>query len=188
MKKLIITAHPSTQGFTHEISKKLIDASQNNNHDTKLLNLYEDKNFSDFMRYENITETTNFSQTEEVKKLLKWADEYIFVFPVWWYDSPAILKNFFDMTFSAGFAYKYKKGSSLPEKLLKGKSARFFCTSDGPAWIYHLHILPLKRAWKWRLSFCGVKIKSFTIFGLKKKSTKSIQEKWLQKVGEIMTK
>jgi len=32
---------------------------------------------------------------------------------------PAILKNFIDTNFSAGFAYKFQKGSVIPKKLLK---------------------------------------------------------------------
>jgi NAD(P)H dehydrogenase (quinone) len=32
---------------------------------------------------------------------------------------PAIMKNFIDTNFAAGFAYKFQKGTPIPKKLLK---------------------------------------------------------------------
>jgi NAD(P)H dehydrogenase (quinone) len=40
---------------------------------------------------------------------IKNSDELIFVFPIWWGNMPAIMKNFFDTNFEAGFAYKFQK-------------------------------------------------------------------------------
>lgn len=55
------------------------------------------------------------------------ADELVFVFPIWWGDAPAILKNFIDCNFHSGFAFRYENGR--PIGLLKGKSARIIATS-----------------------------------------------------------
>ncbi len=64
------------------------------------------------------------------------ADEICFFFPLWWFDCPAILKNWFDVNYTSGFAYKYRSGKAIPEKLLKGKSVRIFVTAGGPSWLY----------------------------------------------------
>jgi NAD(P)H dehydrogenase (quinone) len=45
---------------------------------------------------------------------------------------PAILKCFIDMVFASGFAFRYKSGSSMPEKLLTGRTAHIITTMDTP--------------------------------------------------------
>jgi len=46
---------------------------------------------------------------DKLQKKMSKADEYIFIFPVWWGGMPAILKNFFDTNLSSGFAFEYEK-------------------------------------------------------------------------------
>jgi len=36
-----------------------------------------------------------------MQEQITWADELVFVYPIWWYDAPAILKNWFDVNMSA---------------------------------------------------------------------------------------
>ena len=38
--------------------------------------------------------------------MLKITDELIFIFPIWWFNIPAILKGFFDKVMLKNFAYK----------------------------------------------------------------------------------
>ncbi len=40
-----------------------------------------------------------------------------------------ILKNWFDVNMSSGFAYRYRKNSMIPHQYLRGKTARFFVTA-----------------------------------------------------------
>ena len=40
------------------------------------------------------------------------ADALAFVFPVWWWSFPAILKGWFDRVFSEGWAYSFEPGMS----------------------------------------------------------------------------
>lgn len=52
---------------------------------------------------------------------------YVFIFPIWWSNMPAILKNFFDWSVLYGIDYDFK---STPKPLLKGKKA-FLITACG---------------------------------------------------------
>ncbi|QQE78849.1 NAD(P)H-dependent oxidoreductase [Alicyclobacillus sp. SO9] len=71
-------------------------------------------------------------ETANYLDLIVWADHLIFIYPVWWYGAPAVLKGFFDRVLAAGFAYEYK---GLPPKgLLRGKSAWVMYTIDSPWW------------------------------------------------------
>ncbi|TGL58031.1 flavodoxin family protein [Leptospira ognonensis] len=64
------------------------------------------------------------------------AEHIVFIFPNWWSTMPALLKGFLDRVFLPSFAFKYRSNSPLPEKLLKGRSARIIITMDAPQWYY----------------------------------------------------
>lgn len=180
MKKLIITAHPSSQGFTHKIAEVFMKKSQEIGHEVRLLNLYEEN--APYLRFNSERDLYQNPHNE----IINWADEYILIFPIWWYGSPAIMKNFFDSNFVAGLAYKYVHG--IPMGLFQGKTVRFFCTSGGTKWLYYLRIAPTIGTWKTRFKFCGIKTKSFIVFGPKSKRTEEEIEKQLKIVEKIAQK
>ncbi len=69
-----------------------------------------------------------------VQENFKWADHIVILYPSWWSTMPAMLKGFFDRAWIPGFAFRFKKtglgAGYLWDKLLAGKSARVFVTSD----------------------------------------------------------
>jgi NAD(P)H dehydrogenase (quinone) len=107
MNKLIITANPSSKGFSHKIADTLSKLSSDNNDDVEILNLYTTPLQQPFLTYEDKKEMAKDPVTKKMQEKIMWADELVFVFPIWWGDAPAILKNFIDCNFSAGFAFKY---------------------------------------------------------------------------------
>jgi len=68
-------------------------------------------------------------------------DELVIVFPVRWGNMPAILKNFFDVNLSAGFAFNFVSGSNTPEKLLTNKTAKVYVHCDAPAFLYKWSVI-----------------------------------------------
>jgi putative NADPH-quinone reductase len=101
--------------------------------------------------------------TKKIQEKILAADELVFIFPIWWGDAPAIMKNFIDSNFQSGFAFRYENNKSIG--LLKGKSARIIATSGGPAFFYKL-FLHIQLLWNLnRIGFCGIKQKSFTVLG-----------------------
>ena len=56
--------------------------------------------------------------------------------PVWWGAPPALLKGFFDRTFLPGWAFRFRAGIPIPERLLTGRSAHVLLTFDAPNLVY----------------------------------------------------
>ncbi|WP_406615117.1 NAD(P)H-dependent oxidoreductase [Mycoplasmopsis hyopharyngis] len=158
MKKVyLILGHPSKDSF----NGKLADAYENQlkklNYEVKRVNLI-DLNFDLNLHKENQKYETTIKQEQEN---IKWADELIFFYPLWWGNVPALLKGYIDNVFTPNFAYKYHSNDSLWDKLLKGKTARIFSTCDAPSWFIKLiykncDFTFFKRAVCW---FTGIKVK-----------------------------
>lgn len=116
-----------------------------------------------------------------------WADHLVFVFPIWWSDMPALLKGFLDRVLLPGFAFKYREGGLLWDKLLQGRSARILYTQDAPAWYYHLFLgrPVVKILRKGVLEFCGVGPVSVSHVGPVKGSSPQERERWLRKIQTL---
>ena len=138
MHSLIITAHPSSHGFTHAIAQKYRETKEKNGHTVEVLNLYTTDLKMGYLTYE---EKSDMKKSDPVREAIQTritaADELVFVFPIWHVNMPATLKNFFDTIFTGGFAYQYTKDTFIfPIKLLGGKTARVFCTCDAFGILY----------------------------------------------------
>lgn len=184
MKKLIISANPSSQGFTHRITTTYSELSIAHGDTVELLDLYKTDLKQDFLRFENVKEMWKDDITKQIQDKIMWADELIFVFPIWWWDTPAILKNFIDCNFGSGFAFKYdENGKSIG--LLKWKSARIMATSGAPSFFYTF-LLHIQIFWNLnRIGFCGIKQKSFTVFG-NMDSKKTNKDEYLKKLNTLI--
>ncbi len=165
MKTLVITAHPSTKGFTHKIAQRYQSAQQAVGGDVRVIDLYRDMDYrQDFLSFEDAKGSWSGQDVRDrIQSDISWADELVFVCPMWWSGMPAIMKNFLDNNFTAGFAFTYENGR--PKGLLSEKTVRLFMTADGPKVMYAV-IKPL--LWilmsKVIFGFCGMKMMSFDIF------------------------
>lgn len=184
---LIITAHPSKYGFVHKIAKKYKETKRKFGDEVEVLDLYKKINRQDFLKFEDVRKMEKDPSVERMQKKISWADELAFVFPMWWCGEPAILKNFWDKNFTARYAYRYIDGK--PTGLLNGRSARIFLTCDGKKLYYFLMLNPLRSIW-WltRLRFCGIRLKSFTIFDIMFQRNDNSKKELLLKVVKIAQK
>ena len=168
MHSIIFTAHPSKRGFTHRIARYYKKSFERGVGTCEIIDLYDDRWYQDYLKFESVSDIKVDGVRDESQGKISSADEIVFVFPVWWGDAPAKMKNFFDSNFSSGFAFEYdKKGKAIG--LLSGKKARMFLTCDGSAFFYKFLIVRL--SWLWgmgRLGFCGVKLLSLDILGNKR--------------------
>ena len=78
------------------------------------------------------------------QEAVKWAEQVVFVYPLWLGDVPALLKAFMEQLSRPDWAFEnVAKGKS--RTLLDGRSARVIVTMGMPApayaWFYHAHSL-----------------------------------------------
>jgi putative NADPH-quinone reductase len=82
------------------------------------------------------------------------------------YMIPALLKGFFERTFTPGFAYAVKSINPLKSGLLSGKSARIIQTMGMPGIVYRLlYQAHGAKALKDMLKFCSIAPIRISYFG-----------------------
>lgn len=187
MDSLLITAHPSSKGFTHKIAKAYVEGLKEKEKSYEIINLYEKENSLDFLCFEEKTQSEKNEKINYFQEKISSSKEIVFIFPIWNSTEPAILKNFYDRVFCARFAFRYtQKGA---EGLLKGKNSVFFVTSDSNRYMYKLFGNPLKLIWKYfRMKFCGIKLKKYIEFDKMRLQSQEDLEKRLEKVKSIAQK
>lgn len=187
MRILLILGHPRTDSFCGALATTYAEAATAAGHELRRYNLGE-LQFNVVMdgRYEGAEKMLE-PDLVELQQAILWAEHLVFVYPTWWGVMPALLKGFFDRTFLPGFAFKYRKGSPLWDRLLVGRSARALVTMDSPAWYYRLVTgwpghLQLRRA---ILDFCGIKPVHIHSFGPVRGSKPAQRAKWLERARQL---
>ncbi|MBC7981590.1 NAD(P)H-dependent oxidoreductase [Candidatus Parcubacteria bacterium] len=185
---LIITAHPSTHGFTHQIAKAFKEAAVSKGHEVELIDLYKTDLQIPFLKFEEKKDMANLAPaTLAIQDKIRWSTDMVFVHPLWWMGMPAIMKNLFDNVLTPGFAYKYIDGKK--KALLKDKNAHVFFTCDGNMWWMKTAFFlmgPAKVFWGMGLLyFCGIKHRTLKLFDRKFLRSEEDQQKFLLKVRGV---
>tara|TARA_R110002049_G_scaffold13089_6_gene57444 strand:- start:4217 stop:4795 length:579 start_codon:yes stop_codon:yes gene_type:complete len=180
---LIINGHPDKESFNYALSKAYLKGATNTNSILSQINI-SDLDFSPNLKFgyrKRIElEPDLISAIDKIKK----ADHIVWVFPMWWYSYPALMKGFIDRTFLPGITFDVVKGNPFPKKLLKGKSARLIITADTPKW-YNFFVMKrpaINQFKKGTLQFCGINSVKVTYISSIKDSNLAFREKWLKKV------
>ena len=89
---------------------------------------------------------------------MRWAQQWVFLFPLWHGTMPALLKGFLEHVFRPGFALDYKK-EGFPRRLLAGRSARIVVTMGMPVLLYRWYFgaYGVRSFERSMLSFAGIK-------------------------------
>ena len=178
MHSLIIKAHPRPDGFTHRIASVYAERQKSLWHTVEILELTEKENFQE---YATFVDGSHLLEDEIVKRIqakIIEADELVWIFPVWWMDCPAVMKNFWDRNFTSGFAFRYEWGK--PIKLLTWKITKVFATAWGPGPIIGFF---MGLIWKMgRCGFVGLKSTKFQVFGSFPKRTEQEKSEFLLRI------
>lgn len=174
MNILIIYAHPNPNSFNHAILEELTRGLSMGAHSYTVIDLYKE-NFDPVFDMDPANEV----KLKDYRELIKQAEHLIFVYPAWWYGTPAILKGFIDKVFVPGFAYSNE--GKLPKGLLAGKSAWVVYTINSPSWFVKL----VRGSIEWKamkdafLNYCGFRrVKRMMFAGIKSNTMKE-RKKWL---------
>lgn len=154
MKKvLIVFAHPEATSLTRQfadlaaqdLGEQGTEVMQSDLYGMGWKAVFDEQDFpvrTDNERLSFIQESRHAystgQQAEDVRaeqqKLLA-ADAVIFIFPLWWFGMPAILKGWIDRVYAYGFAYGYQDEGNryrYGEGILKGKRALLCVMVGGP--------------------------------------------------------
>lgn len=180
---VIINGHPNSESFNFALAEAYKQGAKNTNASIEEINIRElqfNPNLAFGYQKRTELEPDLLDAIDKIKK----ADHLVWIFPMWWYGYPAIMKGFIDRTFLPGITFDFKEGKALPEKLLKGKTARIIITSDTPKWYDSLFMKSpaINQFKKGTLQFCGINPVKVTYLSVVKNATISQRKKWLEEI------
>lgn len=109
MKILVVVAHPRKNSLTASITKRFTEGLIKAGHEYEILDLYaEGFNPILYTQDEPDLNTSNKIYSKEVMfemERIRQNDALVFIFPMWWYSMPAIMKGYLDRVWNRGFAY-----------------------------------------------------------------------------------
>lgn len=129
MKALVVYSHPNPKSFNKAILDAVREDLERRGAEVRVHDLYAQR-FDPVLAgpdFEALSKGTVREDVAREQADLAWADLVVFIYPIWWYERPAILKGWFDRVFSLGFAYRATPAGL--EGLLKGKRGLVLTTS-----------------------------------------------------------
>ncbi|MHC5230152.1 NAD(P)H-dependent oxidoreductase [Enterococcus sp. LJL99] len=130
--KTIIYAHPWDGSFNHAILSEVKTYLKNEGESFHLIDLYQDEFDPTFSKEElkrYSVGDTPYSLVKKYQGMIRESDELIFIFPIWWYGLPAILKGFIDKVMLINFAYNENEKGQLTGMLTYIKKTKVLTTS-----------------------------------------------------------
>ncbi len=136
MKYLIVYAHPYPKSFNHAILETLTERFKKEKRAFEVRDLYE-IGFAPALTGKDLIGFKEGRTAPDIaaeQSHVAGADTLIFIYPVWWFGMPAILKGYIDRVLSFGFAYTFD-GKNI-KGLLPGKKVAILNTTGGPEEVY----------------------------------------------------
>jgi len=186
MKHLVIYSHFNTESFSKAVVDKLVESAIAKGHEIKIIDLYAEK-FDPVMTASDLSPELEASKEILVyQEIIKWADHYTLVYPMWWGQMPAILKGFIDRVFTNGVAYKF--GPDGPTGLLSGRTARLIINTGTPDEFYAndgMHRAQIRVNDGGVFGFCGIHTK-ITFFGNVPLGSDELRQSYLGQIPDLI--
>ena len=185
-KVLIINGHPDPESFNSGLTKAYQNGAKKSNAEVSLINI-RDLKFNPNLEFGYRKRTELEPDLLSAIKNIKEANHIVWVFPMWWYGYPALMKGFIDRTFLPGITFEYEKGKAMPKPLLKGKTGRIIVTADTPKWYDSLFMKNpvINQFKKGTLKFCGINPIKVSYISPIKGSSIEFRNKWLSKIEKL---
>ena len=122
----------------------------------------------------------------QAQESIVWCEHLVLVFPLWLGGAPALVQAFLEQTMRPGFAYRYRE-KGLPEKLMKGRSARLVVTMGMPTLAYRFWYMEhgVKRITQGVLGFVGFSPVRTTYFGMIEQASLAKRASWLEQMRAL---
>jgi len=132
VKYLIVYAHPDPKSFNRAILGAVESRLKESGHSCDVRDLYA-LGFDPALSREELSSGGPKGAPDDAEReraYVAGADALVFIYPIWWFGMPAILKGYVDRVFSEGFAFADEGGRF--EGLLGGKKAFIINTTGAP--------------------------------------------------------
>lgn len=118
---------------------------------------------------------------------IRWAEHIVIGFPLWLGGMPALLKGFLEQVARPGFALSRPPKGDMPEKLLKGRSARIVVTMGMPALVYRWYFRAhsLKALERNILGFVGIAPIHETLVGMVEGLDDAERQRWVSRMTRL---
>lgn len=167
MNVLIVYAHPNPKSFNRALLHSSQRGLEQAGHTVRIKDLYAEQ-FDPVLKAEDLEQLQQGTVPDKIKREhddLLWAEGLVFIYPLWWFDRPAILKGWFDHVLTNGTAFEYSqegvKGLLPHQKALvlitAGGDESYFQQTDAEHLIYR----PVTDG---TLAFCGINDVQHQIF------------------------
>jgi putative NADPH-quinone reductase len=124
--KLFIYAHPYKDSHSYKALQSAISGCQAADEEFKVIDLYQE-GFNPLLTEAELkaakARKEPYPDVAKYQELVTEASTLVFVYPIWWYAPPAIMKGFLDRVITAGFAYNFKR---VPKLFMLGASLLSF--------------------------------------------------------------
>ena len=111
MKVLVVFVHPLKLSFCRSVLDSVVKGLVDAGHEYQIADLNREK-FQSSMVEADFAQFQGKDLPDEIlseQKRVEWSDALIFIFPIWWWSMPAILKGWIDRVMSYGWAYEDPK-------------------------------------------------------------------------------
>jgi NAD(P)H dehydrogenase (quinone) len=159
MNALIVYAHPNPHSFNWAILEVVDSTLRERGHTTRIHDLYQ-------MQCRAVLDGEDLlrnwrgdlpSDTRREQDAVRWAHTLVFIYPIWWFGPPAILKGWIDRVFTRKFAFDF--GPTGMKGLLTHEKALILNTLGGDEATYRRqrwHELLVRPMAEGILGACGV--------------------------------
>ncbi len=160
MNVLIIFAHPNPRSFNRAILETVDSTLCERGHVTRIHDLYR-MQFRAVLESDDLARNWRGDLPEETlreQEAVRWAQGLVFIYPIWWFGPPAILKGWIDRVFTRKFAFEFT--ASGMRGLLTQERALIINTLGGDEALYrreHWHELLVRPMAEGVLGACGVR-------------------------------
>lgn len=189
MNVLLIFSHPNPMSFNHSILEVFAEELRSRHHHTLVRDLYT-LDFKAVLDRDDLGALHAGQVPGDIQKeqeYLSWAEALVFIYPVWWWERPAMLKGYIDRVFSYGFAFSVDEKGAVG--LLKHRKALVIQTLGTPEHVYDKSPgskeAIRRNMTEGTLQFCGITdTQHLSIFGINT-STAEERARILDQVGAI---
>ena len=128
-KIFILLGHPDKDTFNGTLASEYERGASEAGHEVRRMNI-GDLKFDPILHKGYKVEQELEPDLLAFQENVRWCEHFVIFYPSWWSTMPALLKGLIDRTWLPGFAYKFPDDGYMWQRLLKGRSATMFVTSD----------------------------------------------------------